>query len=158
MAPHVRRLASAVSGWIRKTYGNNFLDVITQMIFEYFYIKIESKLLNGNEQTKLMELLVDKLKRQRKRADTESIHNHLIKILPFQNTLKEALLERIDFLTTQGKIVNKINQNKDSFWVNEDLVDMNCQLSISNLHNFSLTTPTISRSNCLHNSLNIASV
>ena len=35
------------------------------MIFKYFYIKIESNLWNGNEQTALMELLNDKLKRQK---------------------------------------------------------------------------------------------
>ena len=101
--------------------------------------------------------IIEKLKRQSKRADTDSIHSHLIKTSTFQNTDKETLRERIDFLINQGKIINKINRNKDSFWINEELVDINSQLSISNMHNFTLNTPTIPRSNCLLTPLNSTS-
>ena len=44
--------------------------------------------------------IINKLKRQSKRADTDNIHSHLIKTLSFENTEKEALRERIDFLVS----------------------------------------------------------
>ena len=58
--------------------------------------------------------LIDKLKRQRKRADKESIYDKLIKgpikSASFQNLSKDVLQDKIDDLVIEGKIINKINR------------------------------------------------
>ena len=42
------------------------------------------------------------------RADVNSIHKHIIKIVDFEVVTKEYLDERIHTLITEGKIINKI--------------------------------------------------
>ena len=63
--------------------------------------------------------IIDKLKRQRKRADTDSIYDNLVKSATFQNLSKDALQDKIDYLVIEGKIINKINRGKISYWINE---------------------------------------
>ena len=63
--------------------------------------------------------IIDKLKRQRKRADTDSIYYNLVKSATFQNLSKDALQDKIDYLVIEGKIINKINRGKISYWINE---------------------------------------
>ena len=40
-----------------------------------------------------------------------------------QDLTKEDLLKKVHDLETEGKIVNKLNRNKDSFHVRKDIVD-----------------------------------
>ena len=40
-----------------------------------------------------------------------------------QYLTKEDLLKKVHGLETEGKIVNKLNRNKDSFHVSKDTVD-----------------------------------
>ena len=60
--------------------------------------------------------IIYKLKNQNKRADIDSILKQLVKTTSMQVLTKEDL-------ETKGKIVNKLNRNKDSFHVRKDIVD-----------------------------------
>ena len=66
---------------------------------------------------------INKLKNQNKRADIDSIQKQLVKTTSMQDLTKEDLLKKVHDLKTEGKIVNKLNRNKDSFHVNKDIVD-----------------------------------
>ena len=89
--------------------------------------------------------IIDKLKRQRKRADAGSIYDNLAKSATFQNLSKDVLQEKIDFLVIEGKI-NKIKRGKISYWINEEIVYTAIETTVSLLHNFTLDTPNISPS------------
>ena len=67
--------------------------------------------------------IINKLKNQNKRADIDSIHKQLVKTTSMQDLTKEDLLKKVHDLETEGKIVNKLNRNKDSFHVSKDIVD-----------------------------------
>ena len=90
--------------------------------------------------------IIDKLKRQRKRADTDSIYDNLVKSATFQNLSKDALQDKIDYLVIEGKIINKINRGKISYWINEQIVYTATETTANLLHNFTLDTPNISPS------------
>ena len=57
------------------------------------------------------------------RADVNSIHKHIIKIIDVEDVTKEYLDEKIHTLITDGKIINKLNRNADSYYVNEKGID-----------------------------------
>ena len=67
-------------------------------------------------------VIITKLKQQSKRADIDSIHAHIIKTADFENIIKGDLQKRMNSLISDGKVVNKSNRNKDSYWINRDLV------------------------------------
>ena len=67
--------------------------------------------------------IINKLKNQNKQADIDSIHKQLIETTSMQDLTKEDLLKKVHDLETEGKIVNKLNRNKDSFHVSKDIVD-----------------------------------
>ena len=67
--------------------------------------------------------IIDKLKNQNKRADVVSIHKRLVKTTSMQDLTKEDSLKKVHDLETEGKILNKLNRNKDSFHVSKDIVD-----------------------------------
>ena len=67
--------------------------------------------------------IINKLKNQNKRVDVDSIHKQLVKTTSMQDLTKEDLLKKVHDLETEGKIVNKLNRNKDSFHVSKDIVD-----------------------------------
>ena len=64
--------------------------------------------------------IIAKLKRQPKRADIDSVHAHVIKTLDFEKITNRNLQERINSLISNGKVVNRSNRNKDSYWINLD--------------------------------------
>ena len=66
---------------------------------------------------------IKKIRNNRQRADIESIYKEITKTVNFENLLKEHLAERLLFLTQNGNISNKKNRDKDSFQLNENLVD-----------------------------------
>ena len=73
--------------------------------------------------------LIDKLKRQRKRADTGSIYDNLIKSVTFQILSKDVLQAKINGLVIEGKMINKINRAIEA--------------TVNLVHNFTLDTPNI---------------
>ena len=90
--------------------------------------------------------LIDKLKRQRKWTDKDSIYDNLIKSATFQNLSKDVLQDKIADLVIEGKIINKINRCKNSYWINEEIMDTAVEITVNLLHNFTLDTPNISPS------------
>ena len=72
---------------------------------------------------------INKLKNQNKRADIDSIQKQLVKTTSMQDLTKEDLLKKIHDLETEGKILNKLNRNKDSFHVSKDIVDAFSKIS-----------------------------
>ena len=72
---------------------------------------------------KFDEMIVDvitDLRKKHRRADCESIHEEIIKIEDFSNITKEDLMNRINILLIDEKILNKRNRNLDSYYVNEN--------------------------------------
>ena len=67
--------------------------------------------------------IINKLKNQNKRSDIDSIHKQLVKTTSMQDLTKEYLLKKVHDFETDGKIVNKLNRNKDSFHGRKDIVD-----------------------------------
>ena len=75
------------------------------------------------DRKKFDEMIVDviaDLRKRHKRADCESIHKEIIKIADFSNISKEDLMNRINILLIDEKILNKRNRNLDSYYVNEN--------------------------------------
>ena len=75
-------------------------------------------ILNGN-----IIAIINKLKNQNERADIDSIHKQLVKTNTMQDLTKEDLLKKVHDLETEGKSVNKLHQNKDSFQVSKNILD-----------------------------------
>ena len=72
---------------------------------------------------KFDEMMVDvitDLRKKHKRADCESIQKEIIEIAHFSNITKEDLINRINILLIDKKILNKRNRNLDSYYVNEN--------------------------------------
>ena len=86
--------------------------------------------------------IIAKLKQQWKHADIDSIHAHIIKTAQFEDITKGNLQERINSLIFDDKVINKLNQNKDSYWINQDLVDITNISTLNLYHNFLPKTPT----------------
>ena len=61
----------------------------------------------------IVDVITD-LRRKHKRADCESIHKEIIKIADFSNISKEDLMNRINTLLIDEKILNKRNRKLDS--------------------------------------------
>ena len=55
-----------VHGWIRENYGDNFLDDIAQLIFTFYRVILDSKILSDSEREALMNLLFEKMPNQNK--------------------------------------------------------------------------------------------
>ena len=91
--------------------------------------------------------VIDKLKKQKKRADTDSIYGNIIKISDFQDLTKNMLQQKINDLIIEGKIMNKINRGKNSYAVNDEIIDTELETTVNMLHNFTLNTPIVSPSN-----------
>ena len=58
------------------------------------------------------------------REDLESIYKKIKKSIDFGDVTKEFLGDRIHTLINDGKIINKLNRNADSYYVNSNLVDL----------------------------------
>ena len=101
------------------------------------------------------QILLNIFNRRKKnnQADHDSIYKEIVKSVDFEHVTKEFLDDRIHTLINDGKIINKINRNADSYYVNSEPID----LETLNLSNFSpdmqgiTLTPTISLSNTTEN-------
>ena len=63
-------------------------------------------------------------KNQHQRADIERIFDEVTKTIDFQHVTKDSLYDRVNQLLQSNKLINKINRSKDSFFLNEDTIDM----------------------------------
>ena len=68
--------------------------------------------------------VIKKIKNQHQRADIESIFDEVTKTIDFQHITKDSLNDRVNQLLQSNRLINKINRNKDSFFLNEDTIDM----------------------------------
>ena len=67
----------------------------------------------------IVDIITD-LRRKHKQADCESIHKEIVKTADFSTISKEDLLNRINTLLFDEKILNKRNRDLDSYYVNEN--------------------------------------
>ena len=93
--------------------------------------------------------IIAKLKQQSKRADIDSIHAHIIKTVDFEDIARGNLQERMNSLIFDGKVGNKSNRNKNSYWINLDLVDITNESNLNLSHNFLPKTFTAAHVNLL---------
>ena len=56
-------------------------------------------------------------------ADLDSIYKEIKQSVEFEDVTKESFDYRIHILTNDGKMINKLNRNADSYYVNSNLVD-----------------------------------
>ena len=59
--------------------------------------------------------IIAKLKQQSKRTNIDSIHARIIKTVYFEDITRGNLQERMNSLISDGRIVNELNWNKDSY-------------------------------------------
>ena len=78
-------------------------------------------------------LTILRVRENNNRADPDCIYKETKKSLGFEDVTKEFLDDRIHTFINDGKIINKLNQKADSYYVNSELVD----LETSNLLNSS---------------------
>ena len=64
--------------------------------------------------------VVTDLRRKHNRTACKSIHKEIVKIANFININKEDLMNRINIVLIDGKILNTRNRNLDSYYVNEN--------------------------------------
>ena len=93
--------------------------------------------------------IIAKLKQQSKRDDIDSIHVYIIKTVDFEDNNKGNLQERMNSLISDGKVVNKSKWNKDSYWINRDLVDITNESTLNLSRNFLPNTPTAAHADLL---------
>ena len=86
--------------------------------------------------------IIAKLKRQSKRANIYNIQTHIIQTGIFEEITRGKLQERMNSLISDGKVINKSNQNKDSCWINLGLVDIMAESTLNFSHDF-YPTPTV---------------
>ena len=68
--------------------------------------------------------VIQKIKNQHRRADTERIFDEVTETIDFQHITRDFLNDRVNQLLQSNKLINKINSSKDSFFLNEDTIDM----------------------------------
>ena len=89
----------------------------------------------------IVDLITD-LRRKHKRADCESIHKEIVKLADFSNISKEDLMNRINTLLIDEKVINKRNRSVDSYYVNENTSPDNNNFSETPHNNISFNTST----------------
>ena len=68
--------------------------------------------------------VIQKIKNQHRRADIERIFDEVTETIDFQHITRDFLNDRVNQLLESNKLINKINSSKDSFFLNEDTIDM----------------------------------
>ena len=71
-------------------------------------------------------VIVLRITENNNRSDFEIdlIYNEIEKSIDFEDVTKEFLDDRIHTLINDGKIINKLIPNADSYYVNSELVDL----------------------------------
>ena len=93
--------------------------------------------------------IIAKLKQQSKCAGIDSIQAHIIKTADFEDVTKGNFQERMNSLVSDGKVVNKLNRNKNSYYINRDLVDITSESTLNLSHNFFTQQPIAARADLL---------
>ena len=90
-----------------------------------------------------------RIRKNNNRADLDSIYKEIKKSLDFEDVTKEFLDDRIHTLINDGKIINKLNRNADSYYKNPELVDLETPNLLKSPQSVQrvLLTPTDSLSN-----------
>ena len=68
--------------------------------------------------------VIKKIKNQHQRADIKRIFDEVTKMINFQHITNNSLNDRLNQLLQSNKLTNNINRSKDSFFLNEDTIDM----------------------------------
>ena len=101
----------------------NFQDLLSNLFsddirhietMETEFIKLDNTIL----------YVIKKIKNQHQRADIEHIFDEATKTIDFQHITKDPLKDRVNQLLQSSKLMYKINRSKDSFFLNEDTIDM----------------------------------
>ena len=71
------RLRMAVYGWIRGNYDQTFLDDISDIIYDFYLIRMDSKILSTSEQMELLDLVFTELTKANEK-DMKSIDAKLL--------------------------------------------------------------------------------
>ena len=66
---------------------------------------------------------IKEIRRQKNRAVINSIHKEIVKVTDFKSISKEFLNDGIEMLLQNDKIINRLNQSKNSYRLNESLLD-----------------------------------
>ena len=88
----------------------------------------------------IVDVITD-FRSKHKRTDCESIHKEIIKLADFSNISEEDLMNRINTLLIDEKILNKRNRNLDSHYVNENTSPGNNNFSETPHNNILLILP-----------------
>ena len=68
--------------------------------------------------------VITKIKNQHQRAGIKRIFDEVTKMINFQHVTKDSLNDRLNQLLQSNKLINNNNRSKDSFFLNEDTIDM----------------------------------
>ena len=79
--------------------------------------------------------VIKKIKNQHQRNNIERIFDEVTKTIDFQHITKDSLNDRVNQLLQSNRLINKINRNKDSFFLNEDTIDMSIIDMIPHIQN-----------------------
>ena len=66
---------------------------------------------------------IKQIRGQKNRADINSIHKEIVKIIDFEAISKEFLNNIIEIPLQNDKIISRLNRNKNSYHLNERLLD-----------------------------------
>ena len=66
---------------------------------------------------------IKQIRGQKNRAAINSIYKEIVEVIDFDTISKTFLNDRIEMLLKNGKIINRSNQNKSSYCLNESLLD-----------------------------------
>ena len=73
-----QRQRDIVFGYVRTNYETLIIDDIINIIYDYYLIRIASKILNVEEQSLFMELIFHRLKQQSENTDIKNIDTKLL--------------------------------------------------------------------------------
>ena len=99
-----------VYGWIRENYDKQFLDDIINIIFIFYRIKLDTKILTQKEQESFYKFLFDSLKAQKMNQNMKSINTKLLFRASQHNYNSNAFHKYCD---NQGPTITIIHNEHD---------------------------------------------
>ena len=106
-----QRQRDIVYGYLRSNYNQeSMIDDIIKIIYNYFFIKIATKILNENEQCSLINLLFNKLKWQKENENIKSIN---IKLLFRLSENGNSCNKFHDYCDNKGATITIIDNDKN---------------------------------------------
>ena len=80
-----------------------------------------------------------RIRKNNNRADLDSIYKEIKKSIDFEDVTKEFVDDRIDKLINDGKIINKLSRNADSYYVNSNRADLETPNLLKSLQSVQMT-------------------